>query len=281
MGRILRHRPNSVAQLRAEFESHFQHGGCFVRHEPPQPAPQTSCDLILVHPDDEACTLAISAEVVWVGDAAAGGVGLSFRDFDDAMRASIARFVGDASTKAPDATEPPVASAEPKADQPDAAEPDAAEPDAAAAPEPDAAAAPDPVAPNVSPMAAVRGIGLAEQQRIAKGPDVAKRMALERTYGKAVWPLLLKNQSLTVPEVTRLARMGQMPKPLLEQIASNAAWTNNPQVRRALLQNPRLGRSHAERILRALPHQELRQIAKGTAYPAAIRQLAQRMFSRG
>lgn len=84
-------------------------------------------------------------------------------------------------------------------------------------------------------QARLRGLSVVEQLRVARDGGQTERVVLERLYGKTVWEALLRNPRLTVPEVSRLARMGTMPRPLLELILGNPAWLQVPQVRRALL----------------------------------------------
>ena len=79
----------------------------------------------------------------------------------------------------------------------------------------------------------LRGLSVAEQLRVARGGSVTERVVLERLYGKIVWEALLRNTHVTVPEVARLARLGTLPRPLLELIVGNPAWLQVPQVRRA------------------------------------------------
>ena len=87
----------------------------------------------------------------------------------------------------------------------------------------------------------VRGLSAAEQMRCAREGEISERTALERGYGKAVWEALLENPRISVPEVARIARKGNVPRPLLEKIVGNAAWLGSSEVRRALLSNSRLG----------------------------------------
>src|SRR2546423_6113514 len=87
----------------------------------------------------------------------------------------------------------------------------------------------------------LRGLTLVEQIRIAQHGEMHERIVLERMYHKTVWEPLLRNPRITGPEVARIARMGALPRPQLETIVSNGAWLQVPEVRRALLSNPRLG----------------------------------------
>ncbi|MFN0247611.1 MAG: hypothetical protein ACKV2T_12060 [Kofleriaceae bacterium] len=124
----------------------------------------------------------------------------------------------------------------------------------------------------------LRGIPLAEQLKIARGPSASERMALERMYGKNVWEALLHNPGLTTPEVARLARLGTLPRVLLELVVNNNTWLQVPEVRRALLGNPRLGTDQITRVLRLLPKHELKIASTVPAYPASVRSLAKKMI---
>jgi hypothetical protein len=103
-------------------------------------------------------------------------------------------------------------------------------------------------------------------------------MALERLYGKTVWEALLRNPRVTHPEVARIARMGALPRPLLELIVGNTAWLRSPEVRRALLSNLRLTPDMITRVLRLLPKHELRLVPQQTAYPHPVRDVARRIL---
>lgn len=124
----------------------------------------------------------------------------------------------------------------------------------------------------------VRGLTLAEQIKTAHSPDPQERIALERLYGKNVWEALLRNPRLTVPEVVRLARMGTMPRVLLEVIVGNGAWVGVPEVRRALLANARLATDQIPRVLRAMPKHELKLASTQAVYPMAVREAAKRLM---
>jgi len=135
-------------------------------------------------------------------------------------------------------------------------------------------------APPASVQERLRGLTVVEQQRVARDGSVTERVFLERLYGKVVWEALLKNTRITVPEVARLAKMGTMPRPLLELIVGNPAWLQVPQVRRALLANPRLTQEMIHKVLLLLPRDELQLVPQITAYPAAVRLAAKGLARR-
>lgn len=126
----------------------------------------------------------------------------------------------------------------------------------------------------------VRRLSAAEQMRCAREGEIAERAALERVYGKAVWEALLDNPRITAPEVARIARKGNIPKPLLERIVANPAWLASGELRRALLSNTRLGGAAIDKVLRALPKAELALAERQTSYPMSVRQAAKKLRSR-
>lgn len=126
----------------------------------------------------------------------------------------------------------------------------------------------------------LRGLPVVEQLKVAREGNLSERVVLERLYGKTVWEALLRNPHLTVPEVCRLARLGTMPRPLLELLMGNPAWLQVPQVRRALLANPRLSADMIHKVLQLLPREELKVVPQTTAYPAAVRMAAKAMTHR-
>jgi hypothetical protein len=120
----------------------------------------------------------------------------------------------------------------------------------------------------------LRGLNLAAQIKLATSGELHERIVLERLYGKNVWETLLRNPRLTAPEVSRIARYGSLPRVLLDLILANNAWLQVPEVRRALLSNPRLGNDQIMKVLRLVPKHELRLAAVQTAYPQAVRNAA-------
>jgi hypothetical protein len=120
----------------------------------------------------------------------------------------------------------------------------------------------------------LRGLPLAAQIKVAATGELHERTVVERLYGKTVWETLLRNPRLTPPEVSRIARYGSLPRVLLDIILASNAWLAVPEVRRALLSNPRLPTDQIMKILRLVPRHELRLAANQTTYPQAVRSAA-------
>jgi hypothetical protein len=127
----------------------------------------------------------------------------------------------------------------------------------------------------------LRGLPLHEVMRIARTGHQTERVVVERLYGKAVWEPLLQNPNLTPPEVARIARMGTLPRPLVDAIVSHPGWLTHSVVRRALLSNPRLGGQNITKVLRATPKSELKVIPQQTAYPQPVREAAKQLTKHG
>ncbi len=231
---------DDVSALQKAYDEHLKRGGCFVPGESSL-ATNDRCVLILVHPVDQR-TMELPATTVWIS-ADPPGVGVAVLDFSDETRTAISAFI---------------ASAEASEENPDAKE--------GGGPEP-------------SQQARLRNLSVAAMLKLGrKSNDPSERAMLERIYGKHVWAALLSNPRLTIPEVMRMARMGTLPIPLLEQIADNRSWLASPQVRRILLSNPRITPKMIRNVLRVTPTAELRLAAKQTAFPPNVRAAVRKLL---
>ncbi len=261
-------------------------GGLFVNDK--TLALQEQCEIIVFNDGGQ---LELPARAVYVDGN--GGVGLELIGFSEAIKAQLAALLEagtDAAVTAlaaemaqgsesaidpPElarASEPAIRASEIELDlSPGTAEP--APPTGEAAPEvaveDDDDDDGDPARKSLHER--LRGIPLAEQIKRAKSGGVTERTLLERLYSKNVWEALLRNPALTAPEVARIARMGSLPRPLMEIIIGNGGWLQVPEVRRALLSNPRLGTDQIIKLLRMMSKQELKLAAIQTAYTMAVR----------
>ncbi len=249
------------------------------------------CDLVVRAADgDLDRELVIAARVVFVN---AGGAGLELVDcpaeqlqrlaelamLPDRTRTIELPVTVDDATTAADAlaagTDDPVAGG----DDPTAgadANANTADPDAAGDGTDKPASGARPFARNVHER--LRGLTLVQQIKIAQHGEVAERIVLERIYSKTVWEPLLRNPRVTGPEVARIARMGALPRPMLELICNNGGWLQLPEIRRALLSNPRLATDQIMRVLRLVPKHELKLATIQTSYPHAVREVAKRLL---
>jgi hypothetical protein len=254
---------SDAGALRQEFERNLQNGGTFVRVAGGV-AEGDECEIALIHP--RGASMVLRARAVWLDPGV--GVGVAFIDFSAAVRDELGAFVASdpAGTASPDPGAPPSPSVRPERSG-------------------EAAASKSPARASVSGRIAasevhvrLRGLSVADQLKVARGPDANARIVLERIYGKTVWDPILRNPRVTMPEVIRISRMHSLPQPLVELVCANAAWLKSPQVRRALLANPRLPLDLAGKVLRAVPRHELRLIPQQTAYSSMVREAARRLL---
>ncbi|MBN2344709.1 MAG: PilZ domain-containing protein [Deltaproteobacteria bacterium] len=230
----------TIDALTTEFETNLTNGGTFISDAPPLEE-REECDIEFIHPLN-TLTLIVHARVVWIAPDNSGA-GVAFVGFGPEQRDEIESFVR---STTPENT--PILDA----------------------------ALEDPQ--NQSVHQRLRNLSVTEQLRIARSGNSNERIALERIYGKSVWEALLHNNKLTIPEVARIARMGALPKPLVETIVANPSWVASPPVRRALLTNPRLTRDQIPKVLKSMPQSELRLVPKQMAYTAIVRETARRLL---
>ncbi len=117
-----------------------------------------------------------------------------------------------------------------------------------------------------------------EREIVARQGMLSERVALERTFGSSVWEALLQNPQLSVPEVAHLARNGTLPVPLVATIVANGAWLASGEVRRALMSNPRVSGTHLDRVLKAMPRVELKQVAQASPFRNQVRAAAKKLI---
>jgi hypothetical protein len=259
------------AALEREHATNLVHGRAFVPNATDH-ALFSRCVLVLQHPECPH-TLEIASEVVMVmADGPLKGTALQFCERGETMLASLRAFVA-ATSEADQQDQEARAEDDEFDDELDDDALDDAEREEGA----------DPARRDASQLSKqraqkLRNLSVTDRIRVAQGSVLEDRVLLERIYGSSVWEMLLRNPKITVPEVARMARKGTLPRPLLEVIADNEQWIRQSIVRRALLSNPRIHGEAAARILRTIPARELKLVPQQTAYPAIVRQTAQRLL---
>ena len=263
MGAELTLRYAGAEELEQDFESNLRKGRAFVPGASglPQRAP---CTLHIEHP--AGGTIELQAEAVWVSDNPdAQGVGLELLNFNAEARDSLRAFVASA-------TEPPRALSGTRPRQ---------------LPLDQLAAASDEKAPEseLTPVERnlherVRSLSLADRDSMARKGNMPERVALERCYGGSVWEGLLQNPAITTREVCRMAKSGNLPTNLINLLVSNAGWLADPGIRNALLQNPRVGGLHLERVLRSMSQNDLAHVSENSGVRMQVRQAAKRLIRR-
>ncbi len=105
-------------------------------------------------------------------------------------------------------------------------------------------------------------MGMDDKINMALSGDREHRMALAMDGNKAVHHYLLKNAKITLDEVAFMARLPSLNPDVLDKIAENPAYTQNPTVTKALVYNPRTPIRTAIRLLDRLPRSEVMSLAK-------------------
>jgi hypothetical protein len=77
-----------------------------------------------------------------------------------------------------------------------------------------------------------------------------------------------------------MAKSGNLPTTLVNLMVSNAGWLADPGIRNALLQNPRVGGLHLERVLRSMSQSDLVHVAENANVRMQVRQAAKRLIRR-
>jgi hypothetical protein len=251
--------PESSESLQRLFESELRFRRAFVAGKFPVRERQRCC-LVVVHP--AGGSFSVEAEAVYLkAEEPGAGVGLDLVGLDPDKLAGLESFVRQA-TEAP-----PVAEVSPAEVSPAEVSPE------------DNAGSPKVETGPRNIYERIRQLSLHERERVARHGLLSKRVALERTFGGSVWEGLLQNSSLTVPEVAQIAKKGTRPQPLVATIVANGGWLASGEVRRALLGNPRVGGVQLDRVLRATPKPELKQIAQMSPYRSQVRMAAKKLFS--
>lgn len=107
-------------------------------------------------------------------------------------------------------------------------------------------------------------MGMDDKINLALSGNREERMALAQDSNRSVHHYLLKNAKLTIDEVAFMARLPSMNPDVLDKIAENPGYTQNPAVTRSLVFNPRTPVTTAIRLLDRLPRTDLVSLSKRT-----------------
>jgi len=110
----------------------------------------------------------------------------------------------------------------------------------------------------------IRRMGMEEKINLALSGDREARMTLASDTNRAIHHYLLKNQRITVDEVAFMARQPSLNPDVLLKIAENTQYTQNQQVVKGLVLNPKTPISLAIRLLDRLPRSELMALSRRT-----------------
>ena len=122
-----------------------------------------------------------------------------------------------------------------------------------------------PEAPEKMPLRRRLGrMGMEDKINLALSGNREERMALAQDSNRGIHHYLLKNAKITIDEVAFMSRLPSLNPDVLDKIAENPGYTQNPAVTKALVFNPRTPIRTALRLLDRLPKSELQVIARRT-----------------
>lgn len=107
-------------------------------------------------------------------------------------------------------------------------------------------------------------MGMEDKINLALSGNREERMALAQDSNKSIHHYLLKNAKLTIDEVAFMARLPSLNPDVLDKIAENPGYTQNPAVTKSLVFNPRTPLRTAMRLLDRMPRSELGVLARRT-----------------
>jgi hypothetical protein len=105
-------------------------------------------------------------------------------------------------------------------------------------------------------------MGMDDKINMALSGGREERMALAVDGNKAIHHYLLRNAKLSLDEIAFMARLPTMNPDVLDKIAENPSYTQNPTVVKALVYNPKTPTMTAIRLLDRLPRSEVMNLAK-------------------
>lgn len=123
-------------------------------------------------------------------------------------------------------------------------------------------------------------MGMDDKINLALSGGREHRMALAMDGNKAVHHYLLKNAKITLDEVAFMARLPSLNPDVLDKIAENPAYTQNPTVTKALVYNPRTPIRTAIRLLDRLPKSEVMNLAKRVSMNQRLVMAAKKKLER-
>lgn len=110
----------------------------------------------------------------------------------------------------------------------------------------------------------IKRMGMEDKINLALSGNREERMALAQDSNRSIHHHLLRNAKLTIDEVAYMSRLPSLNPDVLDKIAENPGYTQNPAVTKALVFNPRTPLRTALRLLDRLPRSELNVLSRRT-----------------
>lgn len=139
-------------------------------------------------------------------------------------------------------------------------------------------ATPDEDAPAGTVWDRLRAMSRNEKVLYAAKAERPERLVLVQDNDPQVLFYLLKNPRIGVEEVARVAKSPYLTYQVAEVILKTSQWSNHPEVKIALVHNPKTPPAMALKVLPGLPKPEIAKIARGAAVSQALKQAALKLL---
>jgi len=250
----------NIEKLKEDWAENISFGGMFIRSDNPLPI-QTLVEVTLSFPDHEG-TIILAAEVVrTVGKRDAedrgfrSGFALEFLNFMEKKR-EIDDLIRSLDRPAVQRTETIIRLGPPPSESVPAAIP--IPPTTRAEEEPEAE---DSDHIEIKAIQ-IKNMSVKDKMMLAPKADKAERAVLLRDLNASVARLLIRNPRITDAEIVQIAKDFAAPSDVLEMIAKNRKWIMNPEIRLAMVRNPRTPTPLAIAQLNYLQVKDLAILAK-------------------
>jgi hypothetical protein len=124
----------------------------------------------------------------------------------------------------------------------------------------------------------VKNMSVKDKMILAPKADRADRAILLRDLNASVARLLIRNPRITESEIAQIAKDFSVPADVLEAISKNRKWVQNPEVRLAVVKNPRTPTPLALVQLNFIQVKDLAFIAKSQHVREAIKNEALKLL---
>jgi hypothetical protein len=124
--------------------------------------------------------------------------------------------------------------------------------------------------------AEIAGMNTNQKMQLAmRGSRVARTLLL-KDVNKNLQTFIIQNPKITLEEVRMLAANRQANPDVLNTIAANKDWGNNPNIITALVRNPKTPPGTAAKLVEKVPMTEVRRLAKAADVPRVVVAAARR-----
>ena len=129
-----------------------------------------------------------------------------------------------------------------------------------------------------SPMFRIKAMNPNERMRLALKAGRTERAILVRDTSPRVLMGLLGNPRLDGEDVLRIVRSTHVNAAILKRVAGERRWIQNPEIRNAVVRNPKTPTPLALRLLETLRTPDLQVLAKSGQSKEALRRAAVRLY---